>query len=141
MFLLLVYRDAQQSQSLDDRAQEAVEYSLFESDLRASSANALADTVTAYTGRLVDVIPELTGYDAKYYQIRADKEAEFDGAFPETPKTLRRLYILNVSDFSAAKGWAVRCPGAKYGSIEVRFMDSMADTYPIELPGDVRMGK
>src|SRR5689334_19236960 len=104
MFILLVYAEARQSQSLDDLRQEAVEYSLFESDLGASSANALADNALGYyTGRLVDVTPEFAGYHAKYYQIRDNKEAEFDGTFPETPNTLRRLYILNVSDFGDAK--------------------------------------
>ncbi len=43
-----------------------------------------------------------------------------DGPFAETREVLGGYYLLDVPDLDAALDWAARCPGAKYGSIEVR---------------------
>jgi hypothetical protein len=43
-----------------------------------------------------------------------------DGPFAETREVLGGFYLFDVPDLDAALDWAARCPGARYGSIEVR---------------------
>jgi hypothetical protein len=43
-----------------------------------------------------------------------------DGPFAETREVLGGFYLVDVPDLDAALDWAARCPGAKYGKIEVR---------------------
>jgi hypothetical protein len=43
-----------------------------------------------------------------------------DGPFAETREVLGGFYLIDVPDLDAALDWAARCPGAKYGSVEVR---------------------
>ena len=43
-----------------------------------------------------------------------------DGPFAETKERLGGYYLIDVADLDAALIWAGRCPGAQYGSIEVR---------------------
>jgi len=43
-----------------------------------------------------------------------------DGPFAETKEQLGGFYLIDVPDLDAALNWAKRCPGARYGSIEVR---------------------
>ncbi|MCW6008855.1 YciI family protein [Micromonospora sp. CPCC 205371] len=43
-----------------------------------------------------------------------------DGPFAETREVLGGYYLIDVPDLDSALEWAARCPGAKYGSVEVR---------------------
>ena len=43
-----------------------------------------------------------------------------DGPFAESKEVLGGYYLIDVDDLDAALTWAARCPGADYGSIEVR---------------------
>jgi hypothetical protein len=43
-----------------------------------------------------------------------------DGPFAETTEQLGGYYLIDVDDLDQALEWARKCPGAKYGSIEVR---------------------
>lgn len=43
-----------------------------------------------------------------------------DGPFAETKETLGGFYMINCADADEALKWAGRCPGAAYGSIELR---------------------
>ena len=43
-----------------------------------------------------------------------------DGPFAETKEQLGGYYLIDVADLDAAIDWATKCPGAAYGSIEVR---------------------
>jgi hypothetical protein len=43
-----------------------------------------------------------------------------DGPFAETKEQLGGYYLIDVPDQDAALSWAARCPGARYGTIEVR---------------------
>jgi hypothetical protein len=43
-----------------------------------------------------------------------------DGPFAETKEQLGGYYLLNVADLDEAIKWAQRCPGVKYGTIELR---------------------
>lgn len=48
-----------------------------------------------------------------------------DGPFAETKEQLAGYFLVDVPDLDAALAWAARCPGAQYGSIEVRPIWSM----------------
>ena len=43
-----------------------------------------------------------------------------DGPFAETKEALAGVFIIEVPDADAALAWAEKCPGASYGSIEIR---------------------
>ena len=43
-----------------------------------------------------------------------------DGPFAETKEQLGGYYLIDVPDLDAALSWAERCPGARYGTVEVR---------------------
>jgi hypothetical protein len=43
-----------------------------------------------------------------------------DGPFAETKEQLGGYYLIDVPDLDAALSWAKRCPGARYGTVEVR---------------------
>ena len=50
-----------------------------------------------------------------------------DGPFAETKEQLGGFYMLNVADLDEAIKWAHRCPGARYGTIELRPIMELAD--------------
>jgi hypothetical protein len=43
-----------------------------------------------------------------------------DGPFAETKETLGGYYLIDVESLDDALTWAARCPGARFGTIEVR---------------------
>lgn len=43
-----------------------------------------------------------------------------NGPYAETREQLGGYYLIDVPDLDAALSWAARCPGASYGTIEVR---------------------
>ena len=66
-------------------------------------SNRLRPTNTATTVRLVD-----------------GKTQVLNGPYAETREQLGGYYLIDVPDLDAALSWAARCPGAEYGTIEVR---------------------
>jgi hypothetical protein len=48
------------------------------------------------------------------------KKSVLNGPFAETKEQLGGYYLIEAPDLDAALSWAARCPGAAYGSIEVR---------------------
>ncbi|MDP8930560.1 MAG: YciI family protein [Actinomycetota bacterium] len=53
-------------------------------------------------------------------RVKGDERIVTDGPFAETREVLGGFYLIDVPDLDTALDWAVRCPGAKYGSMEVR---------------------
>ena len=53
-------------------------------------------------------------------RVRDDERVITDGPFAETKEQLGGFYVLECKDLDEALDWAARCPGALYGSIEVR---------------------
>ena len=43
-----------------------------------------------------------------------------DGPFADTKEQLGGYYLIDVPDLDAALSWAARCPGARFGTVEVR---------------------
>ncbi len=53
-------------------------------------------------------------------RVADGKTQVLDGPFAETKEQLGGYYLIDVPDLDAALSWAARCPGARYGTIEVR---------------------
>jgi hypothetical protein len=58
--------------------------------------------------------------DATTVRAPGGKASVLNGPFAETKEQLGGYYLIEVPDLDAALSWAKRCPGAAYGSIEVR---------------------
>lgn len=59
-------------------------------------------------------------------RVRDGKTATVDGPFAETKETLGGYYLLECQDLDEAIAYAAKIPGAKYGSIEIRPIESFA---------------
>ncbi|WP_135211539.1 YciI family protein [Vitreimonas flagellata] len=57
---------------------------------------------------------------AKTLSVNDGKQKVVDGPFAETKETLGGYYMVNVETIEEALDWAAKCPGARYGRIEVR---------------------
>jgi hypothetical protein len=107
-YLLLIYGEEPTeapSQELSDQVMAdywAYEKAVADAGVKLGG-NALQGSQTATTVRLKDGERVVT-----------------DGPFAETREVLGGYYLLDVPDLDAALDWAARCPGAKYGSVEVR---------------------
>jgi hypothetical protein len=53
-------------------------------------------------------------------RVKDGERVVTDGPFAETREVLGGFYLIDVPDLDAAIDWAAKCPGAKYGSVEVR---------------------
>ncbi|HWE44814.1 MAG TPA: YciI family protein [Caulobacteraceae bacterium] len=58
--------------------------------------------------------------DATTVRVRDGKQQVLNGPYAETKEQLAGYYLIEAKDLDAALGWAARCPGASYGSMEVR---------------------
>ncbi|MBM4780552.1 MAG: YciI family protein [Archangiaceae bacterium] len=111
-YLVLIFQDerlgaetaAKEPQAFKAMVQEFVDYG---AALKAANvlvgSNALQPSSTATTVR-----------------IRNGKTTHTDGPFAETKEQLGGYYLLDVPNLDEALKWAAKCPGAKWGSIEVR---------------------
>jgi hypothetical protein len=57
---------------------------------------------------------------AKTISVSGGKQKVVDGPFAETKETLGGYYLIKAESVEDALAWAAKCPGAKYGRIEVR---------------------
>ena len=53
-------------------------------------------------------------------RVRDGKTLTTDGPFAETKEALGGFYVLEAESLDEALAWAAKCPGALYGTIEVR---------------------
>ena len=53
-------------------------------------------------------------------RVRDGKTLTTDGPFAETKEQLGGYYLMEVPSLDEALDWAARCPGAPFGTIEVR---------------------
>ena len=53
-------------------------------------------------------------------RIAEGRTRVLDGPFAETKEQLGGYYLIDVPDLDAALSWASRCPGTRYGTVEVR---------------------
>lgn len=48
------------------------------------------------------------------------KSQVLDGPYADSKEQLAGYYLIDVPDLDSALSWAARCPGATYGTVEVR---------------------
>ena len=88
-------------------------YGAYTAALREAGAyrggDPLQPSATAHTVRVRDGAPQV-----------------LDGPYAETKEQLAGYYLIEVEDMAAALRWAVRCPGAAHGAVEVRAVMAMA---------------
>ena len=109
-YMLLIYGDESGWGNLSEAEAEAemgkwYAYTAGDAATPASrrSGDALQPTATATTVRDNGGEPMVT-----------------DGPFAETKEQLGGYYLLDVADLDEAIKWAHKCPGAQYGTIELR---------------------
>jgi hypothetical protein len=107
-YLLLIYNEEPTEAPPQELVEQIMgEYWAYEKAVADAgvklAGEALQDSRTATTVRVTDGERVVT-----------------DGPFAETREVLGGFYMLDVPDLDAALDWAARCPGSKYGSIEVR---------------------
>ena len=107
-FLLLIYGDESAYGSSSEAEMQAEmaawwEYDTAIKESAASAGDALQPTSMATTVRERDGKAVLT-----------------DGPHEKTAEPLGGFYLLDVENLDEAIEWAKRCPGVKYGSIELR---------------------
>jgi hypothetical protein len=107
-YLLLIYGEESAAAPDPAEAEKVMnEYWAYSEALAAAgvvqAGEALQESNTATTVRVKDTERVVT-----------------DGPFAETREILGGFYMIDVPDLDAALDWAARCPGAKYGSVEVR---------------------
>ena len=57
---------------------------------------------------------------ASSVRVRDGKIEVLDGPYAESKEQLGGYHMIDVADLDAALSWTARCPGAQYGTIEVR---------------------
>lgn len=57
---------------------------------------------------------------AKTVSLAGGKHSVVDGPFADTKEALGGYYLIEAGDIEEALGWAAKCPGARYGRVEVR---------------------
>ena len=108
-YMLLIYGDERATESASrEQTNEIINaymaYSQALSDAKvAVASNRLRPTSAATTVRIAD-----------------GRTKVLDGPFAETKEQLGGYYLIDVPDLDAALSWASRCPGARYGTVEVR---------------------
>jgi hypothetical protein len=108
-YLVLIYTDESQMDAVTPQDTEKVmgEYIAYSQELFgtgvALGGEALQPSSTATTVR-----------------VRDGERLVTDGPFAEAREQLGGFYLLEVADLDAALEWAAKCPGARYGSVEVR---------------------
>jgi hypothetical protein len=107
-YLLLIYGE-EQTRELSQEESDAsmAEWWAYSQALQSSGVHlggeALQPSQTATTVRL-----------------KEGERVVTEGPFAETREVLGGYYLIDVPDLDSALDWAAKCPGAKYGSMEVR---------------------
>ena len=57
---------------------------------------------------------------ASSVRVADGKTKVLDGPYAQSREQLGGYFLIDVPDLDAALSWAARCPGANYGTIEVR---------------------
>ena len=108
-YLLMLYFDesAWPKMTAAEQEQGAAAYAAYSEALRQAGvyagAGRLRPTSTATTVRLADGKPQV-----------------LDGPYVDSKEQLGGYYLVEVPDLDAAITWAVRCPTASHGAVEVR---------------------
>ncbi|HJQ46269.1 MAG TPA: YciI family protein [Amycolatopsis sp.] len=86
----------------------------------------MTEDYTVYTQQLIDAGVMAGGRklerssSATTVRVRDDEQLITDGPFAEAREQLGGFYLFECQNLDEALKWASLCPGAKYGTIEVR---------------------
>lgn len=58
--------------------------------------------------------------DATVVRVANGKSQVLDGPYADTREQFGGYFTIDVPDLDAAITWAARCPGASYGTVEIR---------------------
>jgi len=108
-YMLLIYSD--------EKAQASVPAGAMEERLAAYQAYTKA---LQTSGVLVAGDRLANGTSASTLRLRDGRRQVLDGPYAETKEQLGGYYLIEAKDLDAALDWAARCPGATYGTVEVR---------------------
>jgi hypothetical protein len=108
-YLLMIYANEAEYAKIDPAALQKVyeEYGAFTQSIIQSGAFKAGDRLQPTTA-------------ATTVRVRDGKTLTTDGPFAETREQLGGYYLVEAKDLDAALEIAVRIPGARFGSIEVR---------------------
>ncbi len=108
-YLLLIYGDPAATADMSDEERQADMKRWFDytEEVRAAGAFVSGEPLHG---------PET----AKTVRNRDGETVTTDGPFAETKEVLGGYYLVEVDTEEEAVEWAAKCPGADYGSMEVR---------------------
>lgn len=108
-YMLLIYAPEIDQSSIPKEEMDAYmqQWFAFDADMRKS--------VTVLAGEALQRTPTATSVRAPNGKVTTT-----DGPFAETKEALGGFYMLDVPSIDEALEWAGKCPGAAYGTIEVR---------------------
>jgi hypothetical protein len=102
----------------------------------AEQQKQVTEAYNAYTKALVDAGAMRggealqDGKTATTVRLQNGRQFVTDGPFAETKEEFGGFYLIEAADLDEAIAWAAKCPGAQWGSIEVRpiwHTDGMVD--------------
>ena len=108
-YLLLIYSDESRMAAMtpEDRTQMSSVFGAYTEALKGAGVlvggERLRPTASGTTVRICD-----------------GKQQVQNGPFTETKEQLGGYYLIEAKDLDEALSWAAKCPGATYGSMEVR---------------------
>ncbi len=65
---------------------------------------------------------------ATVVSVRDGKRKVEDGPFPDTKEQLGGFFVIDAPDIGAAAQWAMKCPAAKNGFVDVRVIPDYAES-------------
>lgn len=95
-------------------------------NLTSADLQTLLGAYTAYTQAMKDAGVFLAGEALQNsdtgtsVRVRDGKTQVLDGPYAEAKEQLAGYYLVETPDLDGALAWAARCPGASYGTMEVR---------------------
>jgi len=109
-YMLLIYEAAADFAARTDPARQGALFGAY---------RAYTEALTE-AGVFVGGAPLQTPEQGAAVRVRDGKRQVQDGPFAEAKEQLGGYYTIEVASLDQALEWAARCPGASYGTIEVR---------------------
>lgn len=108
-YMLLIYGDESRrtTASKADREQMFAAYGAYTEALKKAGAMKHGD-------------PLQSSSTASTVRVNDGKTKVLNGPYAESKEQLAGYYLIDVKDLDAALSWAAKCPGAQYGTMEVR---------------------
>ena len=107
-YALLIYSEPPQTQPSPEQQKQVTEaYNVY--------TKALVDAGAMRGGEALQ-----DGKTATTVRFHNGNKVVTDGPFAETKEEFGGFYLIDAADLDEAIAWAAKCPGAQWGSIEVR---------------------